>query len=786
MVESKNLQQSILESSPIATFVLDKKHRITHWNKSLQELTGIPAEEIVGTNQQWRAFYEEERPIMADLILDGAVGKIETYYAGKFRPSALVGGYEAVDFFPRFGKEGKWLFFTVSPLFDDQGTMTGAMTTLQDITALKRVENELKEREIRYRLLAENAMDIIWTFDLNMRLTYASPSLERLMGFSPEEALALRLETFLTPDAYQHVLNVFNKELEKVSSAGTGQPTILILECVRKDGTTFWTETSATWLRHQDGKVRGVLGVTRDVTERKSADEKLRASEERFRLLAEQVSDTIWIRDMDLNMTYVSPSVIKLTGYTPEEEKARSLEEVLTPESRDRALQMFQEALSKEQAGVKVDEPYVLELEQYFKNGSLKWTEISMTWLRDASGRAEGVIGVTRDISERKQVEFELRRAEELAEQANQAKSQFLANVSHEIRTPMNGVLGMVELLKSTELNDEQMDYANTIYHSASSLLDIINDILDVSKIEAGQMQLKEEAFDLEKCVAGVKGILEYSAINKGLDLSVYYNGPRWVVGDKTRLRQIIMNLTGNAIKFTDKGQVSIRVNYQSSHGFFRIAVSDTGIGIPKNLHQAVFDSFRQVDGGVARRYEGTGLGLTISKHMAELMGGHIELESLEGQGSTFTLVLPLRLSEDESLCEPIDQDVSCQVDGVYVLVAEDNPASLKLMESMLKKRGCHVDSAGSGKEVLEKLRRRRYNVVFMDVSMPAPDGFETTRIVRDPSSSVLEHDVHIVALTAHALAGDRERCLQAGMNDYLAKPIKGDRLDEILCTIQT
>jgi PAS domain S-box-containing protein len=782
---SKQLYSSIIETSPIATFVLDKDHRIVYWNRSLQELTGIPAAEIVGTNQQWRAFYDKERPVMADLILDGARDRIDDYYAGRFRPSPLTGGYEALDFFPRFGKEGKWLFFTAFPLLDDRGTITGAMTTLQDVTELKQTEAELRDREARYRLLAENATDIIWTADLQMRLSYISPSVERILGYTPEEALPLPVQTFVTPDSYQQAMAVLNDELETITSFSTGRPAILVLEMVRKDGTTVWTETSATWLRDEFGGVKGILGVSRDITERRKAEEKLRASEEKFRLLAESANDIIWTRDMALNPTYLSPSVERIRGYKVEDAINSPLEEIFTPASHRLVMETFQKAWKREMAGEIVTDPYVMEVQECCRDGSTKWMELSVSWLRNKEGRAEGIIGISRDISERKLVEMELRRAEQLADQANQAKSQFLANVSHEIRTPMNGVLGMVELLKTTGLNAEQQDYADTIYHSASSLLEIINDILDISKIESGKMKLHEEIFNLEECVAGVSGILAYSAMNKGLDLAYHYNGPRWVLGDKTRVRQILMNLAGNAIKFTDKGQVNIRVAYHQAPAHFRIAVSDTGIGIPEELQKVVFESFRQGDGSVSRRYEGTGLGLTIAKNMAELMGGRIELESREGQGSTFTVFLPLRVSEDDAADSGGKQTAKYVVEGLYVMVAEDNPASLKLMETMLKKRGCYVDTAGDGQEVLDKLRRRRYDMVLMDVSMPAPDGFETTRMIRDPRSSVLDHDVHIVAMTAHALTGDRERCLKAGMNDYLSKPVNGDKLDELLANIR-
>jgi len=787
MTESRKKAYSIVEGSPIPTFVLDKAHRVIHWNKSLQELTGILAEKIIGTKEQWRAFYDHERPIMADLILDGAVEKIETYYAGKFRPASLVGGYEALDFFPRLGKTGKWLFFTAAPLFDEQGAVWGTVTTIQDVTDLKRIETELKDREARYRLLAENATDLIWTADLQMRLTYMSPSVERLLGYTAEEAMAMPLQSFLPSSSYQQALSVLNDELSKVTAVPIGRTTMLELQIHRKDGTAIWTETNATWLRHDDGRISGILGVTRDIAERKKIEDELRKSEEKFRLLTENVNDVIWIRDLDLKVTYVSRAVEKIMGYTPEEEMTHTTDQIMTPESYQRISQMLAEAMAREKAGEVVQEPYIIDVEVICKDGSTRWLEVSMNWLRNAEGRAEGIIGISRDVSERKQVELELRRAEELADQANQAKSQFLANVSHEIRTPMNGVLGMVELLKTTRLDDEQLDYVNTIQGSAESLLEIINDILDISKIEAGRMKLRAEGFDLADCLDEVKGILEYSAANKGLVFTVHYNAPRRVIGDKTRIRQILMNLVGNAIKFTEKGGITVRADYQPQAGHFRIAVSDTGIGIPENQQKIIFESFRQVDGGVSRKYEGTGLGLTIAKNMTELMGGHIELESREGRGTTFTVVLPLPVgAEDDVTEERMTPAVQSPVSGAYVMVAEDNPASLKLMETFLKKRGCHVDTAGSGQEVLDKLRRRRYHVVFMDISMPAPDGYETTRIIRDPDSPVLDHDVPIVAMTAYALAGDREKCLRAGMNDYLAKPINSDRLDEILARIPT
>ncbi|MEW6079662.1 MAG: PAS domain S-box protein [Thermodesulfobacteriota bacterium] len=782
----RQFYRGIIEASPIATFVLGKDHRIVYWNRSLENLTGIPAAEIVGTNRQWRAFYDKERPVMADLILDGDLDRIEAYYAGKYRPSPLTGGYEALDFFPRFGDEGKWLFFTASPLLDEQGTMTGAMTTLQDITALKRTEAELRDREARYRLLTENATDIIWTADMKMRLTYISPSVERVLGYSPEEAQSLPVQALVTPESYQQAMKVMNDELDRMATVSQGRPTTLVVEMVRKDGATVWTEVNATWLRDEGGGVKGILGVSRDITERKTTEDLLRASEEKFRLLAENANDIIWIRDLHLNLVYINRAIERIRGFTPEEEMARSPEQSLTADSLERVRRMFSEAMARESSGKLLTEPYILEVEALCKDGSTKWMEMSMNWLRNRDGRAEGIIGISRDISERRQVELELRRAEQLADQANQAKSQFLANVSHEIRTPMNGVLGMVELLKSTGLNAEQMDYADTIYQSASSLLEIINDILDISKIESGKMNLHEEIFNLEECVDGIREILDYPARNKGLNLTVHYLAPRWVLGDKTRVRQILTNLTGNAVKFTDKGQVTIRVDYHQATACFRIAVSDTGIGIPEGMQKTVFESFRQVDGSVSRRYEGTGLGLSIAKNMAELMGGRIELESRVGQGSTFTVFLPLKASDDGTSEAKGTEAVNYVVEGLYVMVAEDNPASLKLMETMLKKRGCHVDTAGSGKEVLDKLRRRRYDLILMDVSMPAPDGFETTRIIRDPRSSVLDHDVHIVAMTAHALEGDRERCLQAGMNDYLSKPVNGDKLDQALAGIRS
>ncbi len=394
---------------------------------------------------------------------------------------------------------------------------------------------------------------------------------------------------------------------------------------------------------------------------------------------------------------------------------------------------------------------------------------------------------------ERKNHEAALNRAKEEAESANRAKSHFLANMSHEIRTPINAILGFSDVLKESSLDTSQKECLETITSSSEILLNLINDILDLSKIESGDIELEAIDFDLGQLSESVLKITKPALKNH--DLKVVYevseNMPLNLRGDPTRIQQIILNLLSNAIKFTHQGEIKLTLSTASAQDIsnenniynIKICVSDTGIGISSENHKTIFNSFVQEDSSITRQYGGTGLGLTIVKRLAVSMGGNVHLESKPGQGSKFTVIIPLYEGSDTKNILTAESETvnrnnnGDSLHGAKILLVEDNAVNLKLATRLLEKFGCNIDISHNGKEAIVQLKESTYDIVLMDIQMPVMGGLEATEIIRKE----LKNDIPIIALTAMAMEGDKESILAAGINDYLAKPIKSSKLRETL-----
>ena len=549
-----------------------------------------------------------------------------------------------------------------------------------------------------------------------------------------------------------------------------------------------------TWynpLRDASGNVTRILGVAVDISRRVQAEQQLRVSEERWQLALRGNNDGLWDWTAEPNQVFFSPRWKEILGYKDHEleNHPAEWESRVHPSDMPFVREEMQRHLKRE------TDFYAAEYRLRAKDGTYRWILARGQALWDERGRAVRMVGSHTDITERKRSEEALKQAKEQAESANRAKSEFLANMSHEIRTPMNGVLGMIDLVLDTQLSQEQREFLGTAKSSARSLLALLNDILDLSKIEAGRMELVAAPFCIRESVDEAVRMLGVAARQKGLTLKVQVHAdvPDQLVGDAVRLRQVISNLVGNAIKFTDRGEITVRVAIDEQRpgtSQLHFQVQDTGIGIPEDKQVWIFEPFRQVDGSTTRRHEGTGLGLAICTRLVQLMGGRMWLESRECEGSTFHFIAPFDATSQAS--KPAAEipghnvaNLAAAVEAapptaLQVLVAEDNPVNQMLILNVLKKAGHSATLAVNGREVLAAFERMRFDVILMDVQMPLMDGFEATAAIRSIEKTTGSH-VRIVAITAHAMQGDRERCLQAGMDEYLTKPLELAKLRALL-----
>lgn len=533
------------------------------------------------------------------------------------------------------------------------------------------------------------------------------------------------------------------------------------------------------WLRVFEARTSegGLVGFRVDITELKHREQELMRSQGLLQNVVSASFDGVIVMNAEGFVLDFNPAAEDVFGWTSDEIVGERMSDFIIPEHLREAHEAGLSHYLATGEGPVIGKR--IEIQGLHKQGHILEVELAIRQTTSDSGPL--FLGYVRDITERKAADEALREAKERAEAANEAKAKFLAMMSHEIRTPMNGVLGILSLLRDTSLNPAQEIYVKTARESGRSLLELINDILDFSKLEAGRVELDQAPFNLRTAVKSIVDLFTPIAQEKALELTWRFPSdlPRNVVGDAGRFRQVLLNFVSNAIKFTELGSVEVNVGLEKSdpqRPVFRFSVKDTGIGIPAEKHDALFGDFVTIDGASTKRHGGTGLGLAISKQIADLMEGEITLESLPGAGSTFHFFVPLTLSEETVGDEEEAQSERLPElkEGLVVLLAEDNATNQIVVSHALERIGCDVDIVDNGKAALKAAHQRDYDCILMDISMPEMDGLEATQHIQSETRNA---NTPIIALTAYALRGDRERFLSAGMSDFLAKPVEKEEL---------
>jgi PAS domain S-box-containing protein len=638
----------------------------------------------------------------------------------------------------------------------------------------RRIQEALGSERQLLRTIVDAIPHSIYAKDLAGRFTMVNArSLRGLKASTVEDVLGKTYAELVSPEVARRA----QEQEELIKATGEAMSPV---EEIRRDPQTGEIESvgliSKVPLRDATGAVCGVVGFNFNITERKKAEEALQRSLSLQTATLESTTDGILVVNRQGAVSGVNHKFFELWKI-PGEVAASGDDARLLGFVVDQ-LKDPEQFLEKVRYLYAHPEELTFDLVE-FKDGRI------FERYSQPQRLGEGIVGRVwcfRDVSDRMRSQRELEKAKLDAEAGARAKSEFLATMSHEIRTPMNGVIGMTSLLLETPLSPDQREFAETIRNSGETLLTIINDILDFSKIESGKLELERLMFSPVSCIQETIDLLAPKASEKGLELKsmISPDFPAAVIGDSTRVRQVLLNLVGNALKFTERGEIVVTASAEEKTGDgidVTIAVRDTGIGMSDEVKSRLFQSFSQGDSSTTRRFGGTGLGLAISRRLVELMGGRLLVESSEGAGSVFSMVLPAPLVTDVHIVAQGDNSsdtrILAEVIPVKILLVEDNPVNQTLAKRMLGKLGYVPDLAENGRVAVEIVGSGPYDLVFMDVLMPDVDGLEATR--RIVSGRDLRDRPVIIAMTANAMEGDKEQCLAAGMDDYISKPVRID-----------
>jgi PAS domain S-box-containing protein len=749
---SEERYRNIVEKSTDIIYKINMLGYFTYVNKVAERITGFSQEELL--NKHYTTLVKNE--FKSEAI---------SFYKDQIKHRKTTTYFE----FPIITKSGEEKWIGQSVQFSEISPRNFELTALAiDVTERKNYELKLIETNKNLELLKtliNNTSDAIQVSKEDGQMVYVNKEASKRLGIDRKQLFNYNVrdfeKIFLEPKAWEnHVAEIKKRGTQIIEGENFNTIT----------GETFPVEVTVKFIEI-DG-VGYIIATSRDITERKQIESTIKKQKEKYQNIIANMNLGLLEVDQDENIQYANPGFEFISGYKESELIGKNASKLFVSESHLNVIENKSKFRS-----VGISDMYEVPVKN--KMGELKWWMISGAPNYDEKGNLIGSIGIHLDITEQKQLELDLELAKSKAEESSKAKEAFLANMSHEIRTPLNAIIGMIRELSKEKLSDKQLSYVDNTSIASQHLLSVLNNILDISKIEAGELQLDMHHFDLQKLLNDVKSIMLAKCTEKGLYLKINHleNKNTFFIGDSSRFRQILLNLIGNAVKFTDNGGITVDYDIQDLHQGFQavyLTVTDSGVGMDEAYLKNIFNKFSQEDSSTSRKYGGSGLGMSITKELVQLMNGTIEIKSKKNHGTSIHLKFLIPIGDQTKLLkeympENIDNDIL-----IEILLVEDNEFNRLVAGNTLSYFNCHVTEAVNGLEAINILKSgKRFDIILMDLQMPVMDGFESTSIIRNE----LKINTPIIALTANAFKSELEQCMNIGMNDCVTKPFEEEKL---------
>ena len=746
-----NVLSSIAAENTNGVVISDKDGKIEWVNKSFENMTGYSLEELRNTKP--------------GKFLQGKDTNPETV---AYLRTQIHSGEPFVCEILNYHRSGRtyWLRIQGQALKDRDGNIIKYFAIEEDITKEKETQQKLKEFESRFRLALEKIGDNVWEYDFLTDKTVFSNPKNNFIGYTTGESTENNIKWW--ESVHKDDLHIL---IENDKKCRNGETDFHILEYRMKlqDGSIRWVlDRGVVIEKDKEGKPLKIIGTHADITDKKNAEVAIRRKEEKYRNIIANINLGLLEVDNDEKIQYANQSFCYMCGYELDELLGKKASAMFV---RNESMELINN--KNELRKKSISDVYEVSVSN--KKGEHRWWLISGAPNYNDVGELIGSIGIHLDITDHKKLELELIEAKNNAEASARAKETFLANMSHEIRTPMNAIIGMSNQLAKSNLGDDQQFYLRTIQSASDNLLFIINDILDLSKIEAGKLALEHIGFEPQKIIVDAMQVMMYKAQEKGISFTNSFYDSKLssvFIGDPYRLNQVLLNLISNAIKFTDKGGVDIiceLIDDKVASQVVKVTVTDTGIGMDETFVNQIFDKFSQEYKSGSRKFGGTGLGMSISKDLIELMGGEIIVNSKKGEGTSISITLELAKGDITNLLnKDVIQLTNDFLNGKKIVVADDNDHNRLVASLILQNYGAEIIEASNGEEALSAANSNNPDLILMDIQMPVLNGYEATKILRERGITI-----PVIAVTANAIRGENEKCIEAGMNDYISKPFK-------------